>query len=214
MLIWLLFTLEYRINKVGRPSNLDYKNVSFTAMRLFLENGFQNVSINEICRESQQHKQSVYNYFGDLDGIQLSVIKLYNELIISPEWSKYEKLNNLFDKLDLRLTTALEKKYLSHLKIKPINGCLFKNMYYSRNTLDKKTKKYIIGLESTIINKLIAWIEDAKEKKQISKKIKPIETARIIQSMNRSLDTLSYGPLSKKELIDTKDQFLDLLKLQ
>ena len=28
-------------------------------------------------------------------------------------------------------------------------------------TLDKKTKKYIIGLESTIINKLIAWIEDA-----------------------------------------------------
>ena len=41
-------------------------------------------------------------------------------------------------------------------------------------------------------------------KKQISKKIKPIETARIIQSMNRSLDTLSYGPLSKKEVIETK----------
>ena len=37
-----------------------------------------------------------------------------------------------------------------------------------------------------------------QRKKQISKKIKPIETARIIQSMNRSLDTLSYGPLSKK----------------
>ena len=70
-------------------------------------------------------------------------------------------------------------------------------MYYSRNTLDKKTKKYIIGLESTIINKLIAWIEDAKKKKQISKKIKPIETARIIQSMNRSLDTLSYGQMFK-----------------
>ena len=70
-------------------------------------------------------KQSVYNYFGDLDGIQLSAIKLYNELVISPEWSKYEKLNNFFDKLDLRLTTALEKKYLSDLKIKPINGCLF-----------------------------------------------------------------------------------------
>ena len=79
-------------------------------MRLFIENGFHNVSINEICRESQQHKQSVYNYFGDLDGIQLSAIKLYNELVISPEWIKYEKLNKLFDKLDLRLTTALEKK--------------------------------------------------------------------------------------------------------
>ena len=68
---------------------------------------------------------------------------------------KYEKLNNFFDKLDLRLTTALEKNYLSDIKIKPINGCLFKNMYYSRNYLDKKTKKYIIALESTIINKLI-----------------------------------------------------------
>ena len=183
-------------------------------MRLFIENGFHNVSINEICRESQQHKQSVYNYFGDLDGIQLSAIKLYNELVISPEWLKYEKLNNFFDKLDLRLITALEKNYLSDIKIKPINGCLFKNMYYSRNYLDKKTKKYIIALESTIINKLIAWIEDAKEKNQISKKIKPIETARIIQSMNRSLDTLSYGPLSKKELIETKDQFLNLLRLE
>ena len=125
--------MEYIINRVGRPSNLDFKNVSFTAMRLFIENGFHNVSINEICRESQQHKQSVYNYFGDLDGIQLSAIKLYNELIISPEWSKYEKLNNFFDKLDLRLTTALEKNTLSDIKIKPINGCLFKNMYYSRN---------------------------------------------------------------------------------
>ena len=202
------------INKVGRPSNLDFKSVSFTAMKLFIENGFHNVSINEICRESEQHKQSVYNYFGDLDGIQLAAIKLYNELVISPEWSKYEKLNNFFDKLDLRLTTALEKKYLSQLKIKPINGCLLKNMFYSRNNLDKKTKKYIIALESTIINKLIAWIEDAKERKQISKKIKPIETARIIQSMNRSLDTLSYGPLSKKEVIETKDEFLNLLRLQ
>ena len=71
-------------------------------------------------------------------------------------------------------------------------------MYYSRNNLDKKTKKYIIALESTIINKLVVWIEDAQQTKQISKKIKPVETARIIQSMNRSLDTLSYGPLSKK----------------
>ena len=42
-------------------------------MKLFLANGFQNVSINEICRESQQHKQSVYNYFGDLDGYLHSV---------------------------------------------------------------------------------------------------------------------------------------------
>ena len=182
-------------------------------MKLFLENGFHDVSINEICRASEQHKQSVYNYFGDLDGIQLSAIKLYNELVISPEWSKYEKLNNFFDKLDLRLTTALEKKYLSHLKIKPINGCLFKNMYFARNILDKKTKKYIIALESTIINKLVTWIEDAKAKNQISKKIKPIETARIIQSINRSLDTLSSGPLNKKEVIETKNEFLNLLRL-
>ena len=105
----IFFLGSFFINKVGRPSNLDFKNVSFTAMKLFIENGFQNVSINEICRESDQHKQSVYNYFGDLDGIQLSAIKLYNELVISPEWSKYEKLNNFFDKLDLRLTTALKK---------------------------------------------------------------------------------------------------------
>ena len=185
-----------------------------TSMKLFIENGFQKVSINEICRESQQHKQSVYNYFGDLDGIQLSAIKMYNETVIGPAWPEYEKLNGFFEKLNLRLTNTIEKKYLSHLKIKPINGCLFKNMYYSRNNLDKKTKKYIIALESTIINKLVVWIEDAQQTKQISKEIKPVETARIIQSMNRSLDTLSYGPLSKKEVIETKDEFLNLLRLQ
>ena len=84
--------MEYIINRVGSPSNLDFKNVSLTAMRLFIENGFHNVSINEICRESQQHKQSVYNYFGDLDGIQLSAIKLYNELVISPEWLNMRNL--------------------------------------------------------------------------------------------------------------------------
>ena len=87
-------------------------------------------------------------------------------------------------------------------------------MYYSRNNLDKKTKNYIIALESTIINKLVVWIEDAQQTKQISKEIKPVETARIIQSMNRSLDTLSYGPLIKKEVIETKDEFLNLLRLQ
>ena len=92
MLIYYLFISEYHINRVGRPPNLDIKNVSFTAMRLFIENGFHNVSINEICRESQQHKQSVYNYFGDLDGIQLSAIKLYNELVISPEWLNMRNL--------------------------------------------------------------------------------------------------------------------------
>jgi len=30
--------------------------------------------------------------------------------------------------------------------------------------------------------------------------------------MNRSLDTLSYGPLTKKEVIETKNEFLNLLK--
>jgi len=214
LLILVLIAREYLINKVGRPSNLDFKNVSLTAMKLFLENGFQNVSINEICRESQQHKQSVYNYFGDLDGIQLSAIKIYNENVITPAWSAYEKIDGFFEKLDLRLTNTIEKKYLLDIKIKPINGCLFQKMYISRNSLEKKTKKFVIALESATINKLISWIKDAQQTKQLSKKIKPIETARIIQSMHRSLDVLSGGPLNKKELIDTKDQFLDLFKLQ
>ena len=183
-------------------------------MKLFLANGFQNVSINEICRESQQHKQSVYNYFGDLDGIQLSAIKIYNENVITPAWTAYEKIDSFFEKLDLRLTNTIEKKYLHDIKIKPINGCLFQKMYISRNSLEKKTKKFVIALESTTINKLVSWIKDAQQTKQISKKIKPIETARIIQSMHRSLDVLSGGPLNKKELIDTKDQFLNLFKLQ
>ena len=214
MLILVLIAREYLINKVGRPSNLDYKNVSFTAMKLFLENGFQNVSINEICRESQQHKQSVYNYFGDLDGIQLSAIKIYNANVIIPAWAEYEKIDSFFEKLDLRLTNTIEKKYLLDIKVKPINGCLFQKMYISRNSLEKKTKKFVIALESATINKLVSWIKDAQQTKQLSKKIKPIETARIIQSMHRSLDVLSGGPLNKKELIDTKDQFLDLFKLQ
>ena len=214
MLILVLNAREYLINRVGRPSNLDFKNVSFTAMKLFLENGFQNVSINEICRESQQHKQSVYNYFGDLDGIQLSAIKIYNENVITPAWSAYEKIDGFFEKLDLRLMNTIEKKYLLDIKVKPINGCLFQKMYISRNSLEKKTKKFVIALESTTINKLVSWIKDAQQTKQISKKIKPIETARIIQSMHRSLDVLSGGPLNKKELIDTKDQFLNLFKLQ
>jgi len=183
-------------------------------MKLFLENGFQNVSINEICRESQQHKQSVYNYFGDLDGIQLGAIKLYNENVIVPAWSAYEKIDSFFEKLDLRLKNTIEKKHLSEIKVRPINGCLFQKMYISRNSLEKKTKNFVIALESTTINKLVSWIEDAQQTKQISKKIKPIETARIIQSMHRSLDVLSGGPLNNKELIDTKDQFLNLFKLQ
>ena len=87
-------------------------------------------------------------------------------------------------------------------------------MYISRNSLEKKTKKFVIALESATINKLVSWIKDAQQTKQLSKKIKPIETARIIQSMHRSLDVLSGGPLNKKELIDTKDQFLNLFKLQ
>jgi AcrR family transcriptional regulator len=182
-------------------------------MRLFLEHGFENVSINEICRESNQHKQSVYNYFGDLDGIQLAAIKMYNETVMAPAWPEYEKLNNFFEKLNLRLTNTIEKKYLSSIKIKPVNGCLFQKMYISRNSLENKTKKFIIAIESTTINKLVSWIKDAKAKNQISKKIKPIETARIIQSMHRSLDVLSGGPLNRKELIDTKDEFLNLLKL-
>ena len=206
--------MEQDINKVGRPSNLDFKNVAFTTMKLFLENGFQNVSINEICRESEQHKQSVYNYFGDLDGIQLAAIKMYNDTVIAPAWSAYEKIDNFFEKLDLRLTNRIEKKSLLDIKIKPINGCLFQKMYISRNSLEKKTKKFIIAIESTAINNFVSWIEDAQKNNHISKKIKPIETARIIQSMHRSLDVLSGGPLNKKELIDTKDQFLNLLKLQ
>ena len=96
-----------------------------TSMKLFIENGFQKVSINEICRESQQHKQSVYNYFGDLDGIQLSAIKMYNESVIGPAWPEYEKLNGFFEKLNLRLTNTIEKN-TSHLKINQLMGVCLK----------------------------------------------------------------------------------------
>lgn len=63
----------------GRPQGYDDREALDTAMRLFWAHGYEGASVDMLCRETGMPRASLYQRFGDKEGLFLATIEHYVE---------------------------------------------------------------------------------------------------------------------------------------
>lgn len=67
----------------GRPQGYDDFEALDAAMRLFWSHGYEAASVDQLCREMNMPRASLYQRFGDKEGLFLAAIEHYAETRVS-----------------------------------------------------------------------------------------------------------------------------------
>ena len=100
------------IRQRGRPSGFDRQTALEAAMRSFWAEGFEAASIDRLCRAMNMPRASLYQLFGDKQGLFMSALDRYGETRVSrviaalgPVGSLAEDLSAFFDEV-IHLATS------------------------------------------------------------------------------------------------------------
>jgi len=77
----------------GRPQGYDDVEALDAAMRLFWSHGFEAASVDLLCREMNMPRASLYQRFGDKQGLFLAAIEHYAETRVSKVTRELEAAN-------------------------------------------------------------------------------------------------------------------------
>ena len=144
----------------GRPKTFDRNHILNIAQLSYWKNGINQVSINELCKQANVSKPSVYREFGGEDGLMCAVLEHYNSTVLSPM-------------LDFLNTDAAFNDTLKQLAFYSTSedgatatpkGCLFVNMKELRLNLGESTIKQIDRTYDNVLKAFEQWIDGAKEK--------------------------------------------------
>lgn len=90
----------------GRPIGFDRQTALEAAMRSFWAEGYEAVSIDKLCRAMNMPRASLYQLFGDKQGLFLSALDRYGETrvqrvmaALGPKGSLAEDLSAFFDEV-------------------------------------------------------------------------------------------------------------------
>lgn len=90
----------------GRPSGFDRQTALEAAMRSFWAEGYEAASIDRLCRAMNMPRASLYQLFGDKQGLFLSALGRYGETRVSrviaalgPKGTLAEDLSAFFDEV-------------------------------------------------------------------------------------------------------------------
>lgn len=133
------------------------------AYRLFLDNGYEKVSMNDIVKEAGGSLATLYKHFGNKEQLLISVLEHKSEELFG-EWSRQSA--SYEGRLEAFLT-MIGKSYLD-LVTAP-DAILFNRLVVSIGYLDatKQTKQIILDLMMHPIDALSCFLENEKQKGHI-----------------------------------------------
>jgi TetR/AcrR family transcriptional repressor of nem operon len=99
-------TTSTTVRQRGRPSGFDHETALEAAMRAFWAEGYEAASIDRLCRAMNMPRASLYQLFGDKQGLFLSALDRYGDTRVSrviaalgPNGSLGEDLSAFFDEV-------------------------------------------------------------------------------------------------------------------
>ena len=150
----------------GRPKTFNRERTLEIAMQLYWREGIDGVSVNEICQRAEVSKPSLYREFGNEDGLMKAAIIHYQKNVLEPvfallknEVAFRETLNQLIE-----INTEV-------VDVEAPKGCLFVKMRASRLHVGEETREQIDVIQKSILDAYQSWIDDAKDRGEISTNI-------------------------------------------
>ncbi len=146
---------------------------------VFRKNGYHNVGINQILKESGIPKGSFYNFFKSKEDFANKVMERYGE-------TNANSIQDFLDKSELTPIESLKSFYSFMIDInetdKYLSGCIINNMSIEVGRINEvmasKANEQFIGW----LNILASVISKGQELKEITKKYSPLEIAEYLHS--------------------------------
>lgn len=148
---------------------MNRSDVLDVAMNAYWEDGPAAVSLNSICQRAGVSKPSVYNTFGNEDGLTCAALEHYGEFV----------LIKMLEILHSEERFANKIKRVAHLAAEDRqheNGCLFVKMRSEKDRMGEKTQALITHLETMSRNAFATVLADARESGEWAGDI-PVELA-------------------------------------
>lgn len=154
-----------RTPRQARSRQLKEK-IKDTALNLFCEKGYYNVTTNEIAKMAGISIGSLYSYFKDKDTIFLEILEQYHERfqVVFNEIQSEMNAKVFEEDKKLWIRTLLERLIELHLSMKELNREL-KSLYYVKpevtSIMDKQEKKVIDStLSYLMLHKDVIKVDD------------------------------------------------------
>ncbi len=149
---WATITPYYIGKIMARPRGFDENEVIMKAMMLFWERGYDTTSITELEKATGLPRVSIYNAFGDKEGLFLRALDLYknNATMLFNKIAEggLEDIANFFEWFARPFTSAAPNQ----------GGCLMVNtilgLGQSETAIYEKVKEYRTMLQNTYVSAL------------------------------------------------------------
>jgi TetR/AcrR family transcriptional regulator, copper-responsive repressor len=164
----------------GRPPTFRRSTIVSQAMDCYWCEGLNDLSINELCRQINISKPTLYREFGGEDGLLVSVLEHYNNEVLTPialSFEGEEPLNQKIDALIEQFTDPTQTSY----------GCLLVKLRLNPQRLGPSTQAILQKTRASIHMQYLKLVVSAQEKGVLRADIEPDLAARFIDNQLTSI---------------------------
>lgn len=159
---------------IGRPRTFDRDHVISVAVQSYWSDGVDRVSLNEVCRRAEVPKPGVYREFGGEDGLMDAALERYTEMVLSPT---FEQITH--DRPFAEVLMAMVETLTDADRVGPA-GCLLVKMQQSPSRLGPIVRARVEALRENARTFYAEWIDQAKERDEISHEIPTVVAAAFL----------------------------------
>ncbi len=188
---------------MGRPKEYEREKVLEAATQVFWEKGYQGTSVGDLVEGTGLHRRSMYEEFGDKDGLFESCLDHYVLKTGKVAAAILVRQPLGFGNIEAFLRNRVEYTGCSSFK-----GCLIVKSAIDQEMLTararKKVQSYLAGNESAFYDCLIA----AREKGEIHKNADCRALAKYLMCFLEGMMVMGQTNPTKKELQRVLDKVL------
>ncbi|MEM7682886.1 MAG: TetR/AcrR family transcriptional regulator [Planctomycetota bacterium] len=166
----------------GRPPQFDESKVLDTAATLFKRDGYDAVSVAELCSATGLAVQSLYHRFGDKAGLYREALQRYGCTANDPIIAELESAED-----PLAAVAAFVRRWKRHAGASRDDGCLFTQALAQGDRSDAQAPDAVArAFTARLRRALTATLRRAADQKQLSADVDPAGLAD-------TLLTLAFG---------------------
>ena len=129
------------MSRLGRPSIINKQDILAKCCNALWHNGIQNISFNEIIKNTEVSKGTIYKIFKDQDTLHKETINYYYKNIMSCKINSFSEHDDVFKFLDYIKKNIIKKD---------IQNCFYQETKAISHQLGKKAKVSLIKIDNII----------------------------------------------------------------
>jgi len=191
---------------MARPIQHDPQEVVRKTMHLFWEKGYESTSVQDIVKETGLKPGSLYNIFGNKEGIFETVLELYS----TQSLKTVKETLQATDDYKKNIKNFLNEIVITTIANEKTNGCLLVKTLLVVSHKDAKIQKKIVAFFDEVEQLLKEILEKAKAEEKTS--VDPTSFSKFIISNVYGSHVYYKASKDEKALRENVALVLELLK--